>query len=107
MKFTQDQIEYLELVINLNDDECIQDVKDSIYGNVYGDVKGYVSGDVGNSRAAVIRKMYREKCKQVEKLERQRMDALNRCHHVITGETSPLDDILYIQEVLIADNKPN
>ena len=67
-----------------------------------------VRGDVGDDvSGAVIRKMYREKCEQVEKLERQLMDALNRCHHVITGETSPLDDILYIQEVLIADNKSN
>ena len=45
MKFTAEQIEYLEYVIEMKDLRIIC-VDDGIFGNVYGDVWGSVCGNV-------------------------------------------------------------
>ena len=45
MKFTADQIEYLEHVITMKDLR-ITCVDDDIFGNIHGNIYGYVKGGV-------------------------------------------------------------
>ena len=57
MKFTAEQIEYLERVIKMNGLDIVMvktHIKGSVFGNVFGNVEGDVRGDVkGDVRGEV------------------------------------------------------